>query len=155
MNDGGYRDASQPREEIPRDVAECRACHARVQFSSTGKCPACQASFHETKDDGRRQLKLKADTRLPDVCAECGESTDRRATVDRTRALEEGGGSKLVRYMLFGWAALLFAWMRPKDLFVVEIPICRGCPTPEPQHVDFVHRVMTFHVHRALHDAAG
>jgi len=73
--DGGYRDASRPREEIPVDVTECRACHARVQFSSTGRCPACRTHYHDAEDDGRRQLRLKSNTVLPDMCAECGQVT--------------------------------------------------------------------------------
>jgi len=155
MSDGGgYRSASRPRGDIPVDVVECRACHARVQFSSTGRCPACRTHFHDAEDDGRRQIRLKANTVLPEICAECGQVTERRVVVKRARPLEEDTGRKAMRLYAGGIFGLLFGWLvRTADHFVVELPLCRECPTPEPHHVDFVDRVMVFHVHRELHDA--
>jgi len=59
-----------------------------------------------------------------------------------------------MRFFVLGVWGLLLGWLnRTADQFIVELPLCRDCPTPEPHHVDFNERVMVFHVHRDLHDA--
>ena len=140
--------------------AECPHCYTPVLPSASGQCPACGKN---TKDAClssalvRTKITVREGVRLPAICYNCGQSTDRTRTI--SRGWQSAGDSGIVQVvaliaMIFApfWALLwwLGRGQRPSSIRV-RLPECVACSrasTSNIEHTDFGAGEITLVIHK-------
>jgi hypothetical protein len=138
---------------------ECPHCHNKIIARADGTCPACHGDTFAA-GDGRALVSIGPQTRLPQVCAECGGATKRTVSLEFK---QDGPESRLAWFLAhlprpFG---TLFTLQNADgqfgQSFSVRLPHCKACDTksgtPEPTHVSFDDWLVQFSVHPNLRDA--
>lgn len=143
-------------------LVDCPHCYTRVVPKSDGTCPACQRQVTGEHDaqPGRTTLRVAQGTRLPPVCCDCGQPTERYVAVGGKSAGEPSGWSALI-VSLFSWPIGLWMFLRGLErtsVVQVRVPQCWQCGRggrPKPRYVDFPNARMTFVVHRKLKETVA
>ena len=145
-------------------IVECPHCYSKVMPSVSGECPSCRHNIHDLQDvePEKTALTISSCDRLPPVCCDCGNSTQRYVTVTRKvshkKEPDSGAGVALILGMLVSWifwivAAVKGLRTRTQDLIIVELPQCELCGTlgpPAPIRVNSEELHMTFVVNQKL-----
>lgn len=143
---------------------DCPHCFTTVVPMQDGTCPACRKN---TTDPGvrrrlRGQLTISPTSRLPAICCDCGQATQRLVKVRQAMSRDDVPGPVVAALTAFISVLmglfLFFRRIEQSSRMQVTIPQCHHCASkgaPRPTHVDFASARMTFAVHLRLKEAVS
>ena len=144
-------------------LIDCPHCYSHVLPKPDDRCPSCGHNVKDRRgaDRTKAELVVKDSDNLPSICLTCGDPTDQTARVRFHKADPDDPDKEVAAVLMLVslFAALLAYLVRPRRGIYIDmrLPQCRSCKKqtgkPEPRHIAWDSRELTFVVHRKFRDA--